>query len=389
MTTTDWRSLADGLARSLEADHGLRDAAWTRAFAETPRHQFVPSYIEHDGSTERVVDGADLSQRDRWLDRVYSDSNLITQVRPSDDDGHGRRPTSSSSMPSVMAWMLDALDVSDDHRVLEIGTGTGYNAALLCHRLGDASVASVEIDPVLVKEAEHRLAELGYAPALAVGDGASGMPDAAPFDAILATASVDHIPPAWIEQLRPGGVIVTDLRGSFSGAMVRLRKIDDYTVQGWCTSYDAAFMPMRRDLSYSLRQGASARLVMDRRNPQRATTMTDPRLIADTRSLRFVIELQLAGTHSDLFAGTDEIVVTGPDGSWATAGLNAAADGTHAVQQAGPRRLWDSVEAALTTWRGSGAPKIDAFGVTATTDADEQRVWLGDPKSAHSWPLPL
>ncbi len=390
MTAPDWQPLAGALAATLEADGGLREPAWRRAFTEIPRHLFVPRFLEQVNGAERVIDGADPAERDRWLKQVYSDMNLITQVKASDADGRGgRRPTSSSSMPSIMAWMLQALDLADGRRVLEIGTGTGYNAALLCHRLGDANVASIDIDPALVEQARQHLAILGYAPTLAAGDGAAGLLDAAPYDAILATAAVDHIPPAWIEQLRTGGVIVADLRGGFSGAMIRLRKIDDDTVEGRCQNYDAAFMPMRRELSYALRQGALSPLAMDRRNPQRGTTSTDPRLVADLRGLRFLVELQLAGTHLDLFVGGDEVVVTATDGSWAAATLAAAADGTHAVAQAGPRRLWDSVEAAVTIWNHADKPDIAVFGVTANADIDDQRVWLGDPKSAYSWPLPI
>jgi methyltransferase of ATP-grasp peptide maturase system len=388
MTTPDWRSLAAELAAALEANGGLDDPAWKQAFVETPRHHFVPKYIELNGGG-RIVDSTDPSQHDRWLKEVYSDTNLVTQVRPSDKDGLGYRPTSSSSMPSIMAWMLQTLDLTGGHRVLEIGTGTGYNAALLCHRLGDTNVASIDIDPELVNDAKGRLAELGYAPVLIAGNGANGIPDAAPFDAILSTASVDHIPPAWIEQLRPGGLIVTDLRGSFSGAMIHLRKTADDTVEGRCTSYDAAFMPMRSQLDYSLRHGASAPLIMDRRNPQRSMTITDPRLIEHNRSLRFVVELQLAGTHADVFDGADEIIISATDESWAAATVAPSADGTHAVHQAGPRRLWDSVEAAVTTWRRHGKPEIDAYGVTATIDVNDQRVWLHDPHSSYSWPLPL
>ncbi len=172
----------------------------------------------------------------------------------------------------VVAWVLEALHLADGQRVLEIGTGTGYNAALLCHRLGDANVASIDIDPALVEQARQHLATLGYAPTLATGDGAAGLLDAAPYDAIIATAAVAHIPPAWIEQLRTGGVIVADLRGGFSGAMIRLYKIDDDTVEGRCHNYDAAFMPMRRELRYPLRQGASSPLVVDRRNPHRGSS---------------------------------------------------------------------------------------------------------------------
>lgn len=390
MATLEWQPLADTLAAALVASGELRDPAWRRAFEEIPRHLFVPRFLDLDENGERSVDGAAPEQHRQWLERVYSDTTLITQLRASGADGHGaRRPTSSSSMPRIMAWMLDALDVAEGHRVLEIGTGTGYNAALLCHRLGPANVASIDIDPVLVNDARDRLATLGYAPKLATGDGAHGVPQAAPYDAIISTAAVDHIPPAWIEQLRPGGIILTDLRGSITGAMVRLSKIDDDTVEGRCGTYDAAFMPLRREVNYPLRDGVSSALVMDRRNPQRSITLVDPHLVTRSRGLRFVIQLQLAGTHPDLFVTADELALSGTDGSWATASLAPSTDGTHAVTQAGPRRLWDSVEAATGTWQRNGQPEIDTFGVTASTNIADQQVWLGDPHAGFSWPLPI
>jgi hypothetical protein len=171
--------------------------------------------------------------------------------------------------------------------------------------------------------------------------------------------------------------------------MVRLRKIDDDTVEGRCDGHDAAFMPMRREPSYPLRQGVASPLVIDRRNPQRGTTTADPRLVTESRGLRFLVELQLGGAHADMFVSDGEVVVSAADGSWATAALIASADGTHPVAQAGPRRLWDSVQAAISTWQYLGKPTLDDFGVSATGDVADQRVWFGDPKSASSWPLPI
>ncbi len=390
MTTLDWRPLADALAAQLAATGELRDQAWRRAFEQIPRHHFVPRFLDLEGNGELPVDGTAVERHDQWLRRVYSDTNLITHLRASSPDGGGtRRPTISSSMPRIMAWMLDALDLAEGHRVLEIGTGTGYNAALLCHRLGAANVASIDIDPTLVNQARERLAALHYAPVLVTGDGAHGVPEAAPYDAIIATAAVDRIPPAWIQQLKPGGVILTDLRGGFSGAMVRLHKIDEDSVEGRCAPYDAAFMPMRREVNYPLRDGAAAPLVMDRRNPQRGTTPVDPRLIMNFRGLRFLVQLQLAGIDADTFTTADERVITAADGSWATANLLPNSDGTHIVLQAGPRRLWDSVAAAVGAWQRLDKPKIAAFGVTAGADCADQRVWLGSPSAAFSWPLPI
>lgn len=390
MATLEWQPLAGALADSLAANGELRDPAWRRAFEEVPRHLFVPRFIDLHESGAPDVDGAVPEHHQRWLERVYSDTPLITHVRASGADGYGaRRPTSSSSMPRIMAWMLEALDVADGQHVLEIGTGTGYNAALLCHRLGATNAASIDIDSTLVNQARERLAVLGYVPELAAGDGANGMPQSAPYDAIISTAAVAHIPPAWIEQLRPGGVILTDLRGGFAGAMVRLRKIDDDTVEGFCETYDAAFMPMRRELNYPLRDGVSTSLVMDRRNPQRRTTTVDPRLIAHLRALRFFVQLQLAGTHADLFVNADEVVVTGAEGNWAAASLEPCADGTHIVTQAGSRRLWDSVDVAIAAWQRLGRPEISAFRVTARTDLADQRAWLADSHATYSWPLPI
>ena len=104
-----------------------------------------------------------------------------------------------------MVEMLEALDLRDGHRVLEIGTGTGYNAALLSHRLGGEHVVSIDIDPDLVRTAEQRLKELGHFPTLVTGDGQAGVPDHGPYDRIIATCAVPEIPLAWIEQLAPGG----------------------------------------------------------------------------------------------------------------------------------------------------------------------------------------
>ncbi|MGH3869991.1 MAG: hypothetical protein ACRDSR_00500 [Pseudonocardiaceae bacterium] len=170
---SDWRQRAAALARQLAALDGV-DPQWATAFAEVPRHLFVPRFYA-DLDVPEAIDGADPDRRQEWLDGVYRDESLVTQYRLTPGTTDLWQSTSSSTRPSLMARMLTLLDVHDDHRVLEIGTATGYNAALLCHRLGSDNIASLDIDSELVDTAGQFLATLGYRPALTAGDGAAGL----------------------------------------------------------------------------------------------------------------------------------------------------------------------------------------------------------------------
>ncbi len=194
-----WRSRSSALAGQLVRQGDLRSAPWHTAFTETPRHVFVPTVISITESGSTTLSGADPAKQQSWLDQVYSDDSLVTQcmAHPSLRTASNQPllvSTSSSTMPSLMVRMLEALDVRDGHRVLEIGTGTGYNAALLCHRLGSNNVVSIDIDPILVASAGNRLADLGHYPTLVVGDGTAGAAHHGPYDRIIATAAVPSIP---------------------------------------------------------------------------------------------------------------------------------------------------------------------------------------------------
>lgn len=128
------------------------DAAWLRAVASVPRHLFVPDTIWQvdDSAGGRLVPLHRSDDPERWLRHVYSDEAVETQVddgRPA-PDGTGWEVTSSSSQPHLMVGMLNTLDVEPGMRVLEIGTGTGWNAALLAERVGASNVTTIEIDPM-------------------------------------------------------------------------------------------------------------------------------------------------------------------------------------------------------------------------------------------------
>jgi protein-L-isoaspartate O-methyltransferase len=390
-------SLRQRMADALVAEGVVRSRWLHRAFAQVPREVFVARF-HRPYPGDGLVDGADPAQQPEWLAQVYTDQVLVVQYTSAPGMHGAGAPTSSSSQPSVMAGMLEALDLQPGHRVLEIGTGTGYNAALLCQRVGAHNVTTVELDPGLADSARVALGSLELHPRVVVGDGAAGVAEAAPFDRIIATASTGHIPPAWINQLTPGGIIVVDLRGPLAGGLIRLTsspQTDSEAVHGRFLELPGAFMPLRSRPGSAYRKGVEdwESIVYDRRNPQRTTTEVDPGLVAHDPSLRFLIQLHLAGNrlrgfHQPVVEG-GELAGRANDGSWCSVNRRPDIDGRYTVEQAGPRRLWDSVEAAYATWRILREPGIGPFGVTAYDDIDHQYVWFERDDSAYRWPLPL
>ncbi|MGH3997469.1 MAG: methyltransferase, FxLD system [Pseudonocardiaceae bacterium] len=165
----------------------FRTAAVENAMRTVPRHVFLP--------------GAPVEE-------AYSHGNVVTHR-----DSEGVAVSSASSVGTV-AGMLQQLEVRPGHRVLEIGAGTGYNAGLLARLAGpQGEVTTVEIDAEVAEGARRNLTAAGYSGVRVIcGDGEEGYPSAAPFDRIIVTAGAWDIPPAWLEQLAPGGRIVVPLR---------------------------------------------------------------------------------------------------------------------------------------------------------------------------------
>ena len=134
------------------------------------------------------------------------------------------------SQPFIVALMTDLMEVKPGDRVLEIGTGSGYQAAVLAELA--ATVYTVEIVEPLAREAAGRLHQLGYRNVVArVGDGYQGWPEHAPFDAIMVTAAPREVPQPLIEQLKPGGRLVAPIGGQAAGqALLLIEKKTDGTV---------------------------------------------------------------------------------------------------------------------------------------------------------------
>ncbi|NEA88084.1 methyltransferase domain-containing protein [Streptomyces sp. SID14436] len=226
------------LVRAIDASGAFdTDPVWREVFAAVPRHLFVPYYyIGVVGGHERRWEGSpDPRDRAQWLRGAYEDMPLATRLR----DGE---LLSSSSQPSLMAVMLAELGVRDGDRVLEIGTGSGYNAALLAHRLGDHGlVTTIDLDPEITESARRHLEAAGYRPAVVTGDGARGVPARGPFDRIIATCALPGVPPAWLGQCRPGARILAP----FATGLIVLTVRDAGHAEGRFLPTPAFFVPLR------------------------------------------------------------------------------------------------------------------------------------------------
>jgi methyltransferase of ATP-grasp peptide maturase system len=378
-----WRPRLRELVAELTAETALRTPGWQAAFAAVPRHPFVPLIYRRDQFGDlRAVDGHDPAQRETWLTEVYSDDSLITQlaqVRP----GYALRPftvpASSSTRPSLMARMLEDLELADGMRVLEVGTGTGYNAALLSHRLGAQHVHSVDIHPGLIATARSRLADLGYHPQLATVDGTAGWPEHAPYDRIIATCSVPTIPIAWVDQVRPGGAILSDLQLGGASALVRLHVDADRSAIGRFLSYPGLFMAARRSADQLSRL---PELTPDQLFGVRETT-TDlvPTALADP-AFRFFLHLYLGTGRSDHYRSGDRdcASVVADDGSWAE-----LTTGEHLVRYDGTHNPWETVEQAYHRWNDLKRPGPADLGLTVTPTT--QHIWHRTPHSTWTHPL--
>ena len=370
----DWQGRARQLGDELTA-LGVLEPDWRAAFVSVPRHLFVPSFYRED---DTIVDGTEPGLRDEWLAAVYSDESLVTQ-RTEVPGTDALWPTSSSTCPSLMARMLALLNVADGSTVMEIGTGTGYNAALLSHRLGDRNVASVDIDPTLIEQARTRLDQAGYRPFLTAGDGADGIPAWAPYDRIIATCAVPAIPAAWVAQLRDQGIIVADVRGELSSALVTARKISHDTVQGRFLAVPGHFMWLRADPGNPLRDGGSFDTVIDTAGARHSMAALAPSVLSDPE-FRFTLTLSVSGISFNGYfghaSGRRHILRTS-DGSWAEIEATSQ-DGRYPTTQGGSRSVWDEVEAAAQRWAELGSPDRSRFGVTATSPG-AHHVWLDHP----------
>ncbi len=210
--------LHEAFVENLISTGCIRSTNVEEAFRAVPRHLFLPGVA---------------------LERVYSDNAIITKRT----DG---KIVSSSSQPAIMAIMLEELNPQPGHRVLEIGAGTGYNAALMGHLVGDSGlVVTVDIDEDLVESAREHLGAAGLDRVSVVcRDGGLGYADRAPYDRIILTVGAWDIVPAWWKQLKLGGrlLLPLEVRGGVQKS-VAFDQTGDYLES--VSVKDCGFMTLR------------------------------------------------------------------------------------------------------------------------------------------------
>ncbi|BCB83535.1 protein-L-isoaspartate O-methyltransferase family protein [Phytohabitans suffuscus] len=355
------------------AERLWREGAITRpevaeAFATVPREAFVTEGFHGRDGTWVAPDA------EGFLDAVYTNDVLVTKV----EDG---RATSSSSQPSLMATMIEALGIGPGTRVLEVGAGTGYNAALMSAT--GARVTTVDVQPDVVERAGAALASVHSTVDLQLGDGYAGWAAGAPYDRVIVTVGVAGASPLWLDQLAPGGFVLAPTRHAGHHPVLRVTRAAGGTVHaaGVCA---AGFMSAAGPLS-AVYPGAHP-LGGD---PLPAATVSHP--------ARFDPPLDVFGYHDLWFAlGAWDSRTTyahTPDsaGNGGCALLDELTGGgaaiwpDGAVDGSGPnaRAYAERASALVDRWLASGRPAVPAWRAPMTLDGDPASpIWV-----ARDWRL--
>lgn len=239
--TADIRSLVERYVGELTAAGAIRSPEVERAFRKVERHRLLETFYYRDEAAFRTVDHDPEAPRREDLELIYAANALATRQA----DG---MPTSSTSLPALVAQMLELLELSAGDKVLEIGAGTGYNAALLAEITGDQRlVTTVDVQADVVEQTRRLLTRADYPRIrVLVRDGYDGVPGEAPFDRIVATVGCSDLSPHWAEQLADDGAMLIPLEHAGSHPLAAIRK-DNGALRGRVTQW-TGFMPVHGPL---------------------------------------------------------------------------------------------------------------------------------------------
>ncbi|EKX64442.1 protein-L-isoaspartate(D-aspartate) O-methyltransferase [Streptomyces ipomoeae] len=361
----DWETHA----RRMAADVVRPESRWYEPLGNTPRHLFVPRWWARGAEAWELRDGP--SDPEAWMRAVYANKTLVTRVGPAHADSAfpGAKvangyPTSSSTLPGLVVTMYRHAMIADDSRVL-VTTGTGYGTALLCRRVGDELVTSVDVDTHLVMTAGARLDSIGLRPRMVVCDITGPLPGE--YDRIVSTVSVRPVPASWLSALQPGGRLVTTLAGT--GLIVTADKTEDGGAVGRVEPDPAGFMRTRHGDDYERGTDELWEKVKDADGENVSTSRYPLLYVPDSWDVMSMLELLVPGIEYRKGGEGEERTVwmLHPDGSWARATATGFLN-SPTVHQGGPRRLWDELERIRNRLNREGA--LPVYGALVRIDPD-------------------
>jgi protein-L-isoaspartate(D-aspartate) O-methyltransferase len=385
------RPYAEALVDTLKSEGKLSSPLVEAAFRQVPRHPFIDHFYRLEKADRKMqwqeVQPSTVQNSDTWLHAVYANQPIVTAF------DEYNTPTSSSSSPDAMAFMLEQLQLTPGMRVLEIGTGTGYNAALLAHIVGDPhQVFTVEIDEVLAHRAQRILDQVaGQGITVYIGDGLCGYAPGAPYDRIIATGSYHKVPLEWLDQLRPGGILVMNLRGHLGAcAFLKIVKTDPGRIADGTFLAGSDFMELRDAETTSYKVINLVAKYLGRPTVAQdsfTSTEFDPALLWN-HQLEFLLQLSFPEMYFTsvevdpmcpclIDTASDTMLIFRPterQGEWL-------------VEIKGQEQLWNKVVQAYSWWiefkdadLNAYSLKIDASGkqrvMLASKDEAYQRTWI-------------
>ncbi|MFJ4501904.1 methyltransferase [Streptomyces sp. NPDC088864] len=374
----------------LSTDGVLSDVLLREALLRLPREVLLPHvYVRVSGPGThpidwRLLDGSHPEDRQEWLDLIHSGESVLLQRDGERLDALARGPVTGGHMTSMSTYLpatveaLQALELGPGQRYLELGSGPGVSLALAAAVTGPGLSTGVERDGHMAAFAQRNLERLGVGAAVAVGDALDGWAARAPYDRIHSGIGVPRVPEAWVDQLAPGGRLLTTLvtrTPSWPGQLLAART-GAGGIEAVLRGRPRGYRPM---LGYRWLDAV----------PMRPGIKADPGLPRPTRLAPppddaygfWLAAAYLApGLVRDFQAETMTIVAPA-EGSWAVAGPGEATVRVH-----GPRDVWAELEDVHARWVLAGRP--DTYRVTVPEHGGPQHVFSGTGRRALQWVLP-
>ncbi|MFJ3505280.1 protein-L-isoaspartate O-methyltransferase [Streptomyces sp. NPDC090135] len=388
LSTTGARRAA--MVERLEADGVLTDVRLREALLSVPREVLLPhAYVRVSGPGVepiewRLLDGAHPDDRAEWLDLVHSGESVLLQRDGEPLDALARGPVTGGNMTSMSTYgqataeALQTLQLAPGQRYLELGPGSGVSLALAAAVTGPRLAAGVERDGRMAAFAQRNLDRLGLGATVVEGDALDGHPAGGAFDRIHSGIGVPCVPPAWVEQLAPGGRLLTTLTTrtpNWLGQLL-LTRTEAGEVEAVLRGRRRGYRPM---LGYRWLDVVPMRPQIEAEpGVPRPTRLAPPP--DDAYGFWLAAAYLAPGLVRDFQAET--LTIAAPDeDSWAVAGPDG-----NTVRVHGPRDVWAELEDVHARWVLAGQP--DAYRVTVPKDGGPQHVASGTDLRALKWVLP-